>query len=268
MEIDYKTLVENAPILEYDEDSADESKNYFFSAGKKPFEQFDKVKKLGIYKCLIFFPRDFEKLTSIFNKCEKIYDFKSASTYSPVYLYDNKVLIALCPLGGPGAANLMEELEFVGINTFIACGSCGCIVENVNIEKYFIPENAIRDEGLSYHYLPASRTVNTHAVVNSAIEEALSKFNKEHVNGTIWTVDAMYRETPNRTERRRKEGAIGVDMECASLSACAKFNGLRFGSLLYFTDRVRPSKWEWRKYDKFALREELVNICLYALELL
>ena len=134
--------------------------------------------------------------------------------------------------------------------------------------KYFIPENAIRDEGLSYHYLPASRTVNTHSVVNSAIEEALSKFNKEHVNGTIWTVDAMYRETPNRTERRRKEGAIGVDMECASLSACAKFNGLRFGSLLYFTDRVRPSKWEWRKYDKFALREELVNICLYALELL
>ena len=113
MEIDYKTLVENAPILEYDEDSADESKNYFFSAGKKPFEQFDKVKKLGIYKCLIFFPRDFEKLTSIFNKCEKIYDFKSASTYSPVYLYDNKVLIALCPLGGPGAANLMEALEFV-----------------------------------------------------------------------------------------------------------------------------------------------------------
>lgn len=268
MEKDYKKLVENAPILEFDEDSAEQSKNYFFSAGKKPFEQFDKAKQLGVSKCLIFFPRDFNKLTTIYEKCEKIYDFKSASTYSPVYLYDNSVLIALCPLGGPGAANLMEELEFVGINTFIACGSCGCISETIDIEKFFIPENAIRDEGLSYHYLPASRTVSTHAEVNDALETALVEFNKKPVRSTIWTVDAMYRETPNRTERRRKEGAIGVDMECASLAACAKFNGLRFGSLLYFTDRVKPTAWEWRRYDKIKLREEVVKICLRALELL
>lgn len=265
---DYKQLVENAPILEYDNDSAEFLKDRFFATGKKPFKNFDKVKKLGITKCIFFLPRDFRKLTTIYKKCKKIYEFKSASSCSPVYLYANKVLIALCPLGGPSSANLMEELEHVGIKTIIACGTCGCINPDVNIESYFIPTEAIRDEGLSYHYLPASRTVRTSAKINSAIKQVLQNNNETFVTGKIWTIDAMYRETPNRITRRVNEGSLAVDMECASLSACAKFNNIKFGQLLYFTDRVSSTNWEWRFYDKIKIRTHLIELCLQALELL
>ena len=265
-EKDYKKLVENAPILEFDPDSAEQSKEFFFEGGKKPFEQFNKVKELGITKCLLFLPREFDHLTEIYDKCEKIYDFKSASTYSPVYLYDNKVLIALCPLGGPSSANLVEELHYVGIRTILSCGTCGCLDDNIDINHYFIPTDAIRDEGLSYHYLPAKRTVDTNDLVNSTIEEVLTSHNEKYIKGIIWTIDAMYRETPNRTARRKEEGAIAVDMECASLAACAKFNGINFGSLMFFSDRVDPKKWEWRFYDKYSLRLELVKLCLEILD--
>ncbi len=264
----YEDLVKKAPILEWDNDTADRAKEYFFSAGKKPFEQFEKAQKLGISKCLIFYPRSFELLTTITEKCEKIYEFKSASSISPVYIYDNKVLIALCPLGGPGSANLMEELEYVGIKTFIACGTCGCISPNVDMESFFIPVDAIRDEGLSYHYLPADRKVATNNKVNNAIRQALKERNEKWVEGTIWTIDAMYRETPNRTRRRAEEGAIGVDMECASLAACAEYNKFDFGQLMYFTDRTDGYNWEWRLYDKVEVRTELVELCIRALELL
>lgn len=264
----YEELVKNAPILEWDDDSAERAKNYFFKSGKKPFEQFDIVKQLGITKALIFFPRAFDKLTKIKRKCKLIYEFKSASSSSPVYLYDNRLVIALCPLGGPGAANLMEELDYVGIKTFVSCGTCGCINKDVNLEHYFIPTSAIRDEGLSYHYLPASRTVQTSEKVNNAIRQALKEFGKEHIEGVVWTCDAMYRETPERTKRRNQEGAIGVDMECASLSACAKFNKVEFGELLYFSDKTDGKNWQWRMYDKINLRYELVQICIRALELL
>ena len=71
-EKDYKKLVENAPILEFDPDSAEQSKEFFFEGGKKPFEQFNKVKELGITKCLLFLPREFDHLTEIYDKCEKI----------------------------------------------------------------------------------------------------------------------------------------------------------------------------------------------------
>ena len=264
----FEELVKNAPILEWDDDNSERAINYFFSAGKKPFEQFEKARQLGVTKCLIFYPRSFNELDEIFSKCELLYEFKSASTVSPVYLYDNKLLIALCPLGGPSSANLMEELDYVGIKTFLACGTCGCISKTVDMEKYFIPFNAIRDEGLSYHYIPASRTVETNERVNNALKTALLEFGKEYVEGTIWTIDAMYRETPARLKRRALEGAIGVDMECASLCACSKFNKIEFGELLYFSDRTDGKNWEWKMYDKLTVRTELAKICIRALELL
>ena len=257
---------ENAPILEWDEDNAEDALKYFFADGKKPFHMFDDVKKKGIDKCIIFFPRSFEKCKEIYKKCKKIYEFKSASTISPVYLYDNKVLIALCPLGGPACANLVEELDFVGIKKFIACGSCGCIVDNIDIDNlFFIPTSAIRDEGVSYHYIPASRYIETNSVVNKALAEAMEKAKQPYITGRTWTIDALYRETPNRTKRRVEEGAVGVEMECASLAAVAQYNRLLFGTLLYFTDTVAKGSWKWRRYDKVQIRTQLLKICIDAI---
>ena len=256
-----KDLINKAPILEWDNDSCEEAKKYFFGNNKKPFHQFDDAKKKGIHKALIFFPRAFDSLSTIICKCKKIYEFKAASTISPIYNYDDKFLIALCPLGGPSAANLMEELSFVGIDTFLACGSCGCLLDKFPNVKYFIPTSAIRDEGLSYHYLPPSRTVETDSDLNNVIRETLIKNNEPFIEGRVWTTDAMYRETPNRVARRKQEGALGVDMECSSLAACSKFNKLKFSTLFYFTDLVQSSSWQWRVYDKIKLRTELVQMC-------
>ena len=258
--------INDAPILEFDEDSAKESKAHFFSQGKKNFGAFDKVVEMGIDRCIIFLPRSFNECKDIFSKCEKIYEFKSASTISPVYLYDNKCLIALCPLGGPAACNLVEELSYVGVTKYIACGSCGCIVDGIDIQNsFFIPTSAIRDEGLSYHYIPAARYIETNKNVTKVLEEALQKHHQQYVLGRTWTIDALYRETPNRTARRIKEGAIGVEMECASLAAVTEYNALTFGSLFYFTDLVSTKGWNWRLYDKVELRTRLVNIVVDAI---
>lgn len=262
-----KTIdITKAPILEWDDDDAQESKAYFFADGKKPFHAFDDVKKLGINKCIIFYPRAFDECKEIYNKCVKIYDFKSASSVSPVYIYDNKLLIALCPLGGPASANLVEELLYNGITKFIACGSCGCIVDDLDInDLFFVPTTAIRDEGLSYHYVPADRYIKTNERVNNILEKTLQKFNQPYTTGCTWTIDALYRETPKRTARRRKEGAIGVEMECASLASVAEYNNIEFGELLYFTDKVSTNSWKWRIYDKIALRTKLLKICIEAI---
>jgi uridine phosphorylase len=258
--------IKNAPILEFDEDSAREQKSHFFGQGKKDFGAFEEVVKKGIDRCVIFLPRSFNECKEIYDRCRWIYDFKSASSISPVYLYDDKCLIALCPLGGPAAGNLIEELSFVGINKFIACGSCGCIVDGIDIQNtLFIPTEAIRDEGLSYHYIPAARSIETNKNINKVIEEALIKFNQQYVFGKTWTIDALYRETPDRAKRRVEEGAIGVEMECASLAAVCEYNALMFGSLFYFTDQVSTDGWNWRLYDKIELRTRLLKIVIDAI---
>ena len=257
---------EKYPILEFDSDSAEGAQEYFFNQGKKDFRKLKKANEMGIDKCVLFLPRHFEQLKQYRKRCKLIYEFKSASTISPVYLYDNKLLIALCPLGGPAVANLVEELEYNGIKKFIACGTCGLINQSKNIENFFVPTSAIRDEGLSYHYVTPSREISLSKKFVNAIANSLQEYGVDYYKGTVWTIDAIYRETPKRIKRRLKEGAIAVDMECASLAAVCKYNKCEFGSLLYFSDSTDGHKWNWRFYDKIALRSLMLEICIKTLE--
>lgn len=258
-----KIDVNDCPIAEFYDD---EMSNLFmfFSNGKKEFWRFDKVKKMGINKCILFLARDFNKLKNIYDKCELIYKFKSASSISPVYLYDNKILIALCPLGGAASVNLMEELMYVGVTQFIGIGSCGAIVP-VDFDELLVPVQSIRDEGSSYHYLPPSRYIETSGYLNKKIIKTLKAHGKKFKTSTVWTTDAIYRETPMRINARIKDGAVGVEMECASLSAVAKAKGVHYATLLYYSDYNNGSQWNTRIYNKFELREEMINLIIEAL---
>lgn len=254
----------DAPILEYDDDDNSEAVEHFFNQGKKDFKRFQKAIDLNIDGCVIFLSRAFESLPEIFSKCELIYEFKSASTISPVYIYDGKILIALSPLGGPAAANLIEELSFVGIKKFFALGTCGCIRPDIDENMLIVPTSAIRDEGLSYHYLPASREVETTPEAVRALGNSLKRFSMPFTYAKVWTCDAIYRETPNRTARRRDEGAVAVEMECASMASIAKYKKLCFGQVLYISDFVEENKWKLRVYDRVSLRTQLTLVCIDA----
>jgi len=255
--------IEDCPIIEYYDD--DMSNLFmFFSNGKKEFWRFAKIKEMGIDSCVLFFPRDFKKLTRTYSKCKKIYEFKSASSISPVYLYDNKVLIALCPLGGAASINLMEELMFVGIKKFIGVGSSGAI-RKVDLEQYFVPDKAIRDEGSSYHYLKPSRYVETDESLRKNIIEVLEEHKEKYDTGVVWTTDAIYRETPGRIKARLADGAKAVEMETASLAAVAKAKNIKYACLLYYSDFNDGKTWETRIYDKYELRQELVDLAVEAL---
>ena len=258
--------VENSPILEFDDDSSLTTNEQFFSNGKKEFWRFNSARKKGIDKCIIFLPRSFSDLENIFKYCVLVYEFKSASTISPVYLYKNEVFVALCPLGGPASANLIEELSHVGIKTFLAFGTCGCLNSKLDATTLIIPTSAIRDEGISYHYLPPSRDVRTSEKVNNALANTLKEQKLNYVFAKIWTTDAIYRETPSRIERRKAEGAIAVEMECASIAAVCKYKGLDFGELLYISDSVSSGDWKWRIYNKLKLREKLFYVCYNAIK--
>ena len=256
----------DAPILEFDEDDTTTTKTQFFNSGKKEFWRFLDAQKHGITKCILFLPRSFNELSLIYSRCVLIYEFKSASTISPIYLYDNKIFIALCPLGGPVSANLVEELAHVGVKTFLAIGSCGCLDNRLKANTLIIPTSAIRDEGTSYHYLPASRDVGTSSALCKAISKKLTSYKLGHVFAKVWTTDAIYRETPSRIQRRKAEGAIAVEMECASIAAVCKFKNLDFAQILYISDVVEKDKWQLRVYNKVKLRTKLTQIAIEVLE--
>lgn len=76
----------------------------------------------------------------------------------PIYECEYKgEKVCLCqePLGAAAAVQLLEYL-IDRVTQIISAGSCGALVD-IPENEFMVPILALRDEGISYHYLPPSR---------------------------------------------------------------------------------------------------------------
>jgi uridine phosphorylase len=161
-------------------------------------------------------------------------------------------------VGAPLAAAFLEELIALGCRAFVACGGAGVLVPDVALGHVVVPTSAVRDEGTSYHYLPAAREVAPTAQAVEAILATLQRHDVPHVTGKTWTTDAMYRETRDKVARRVAEGCLTVEMEAAAFFAVASFRGVAFGQLLYAGDDLSGDAWDQRGWDEHAVGRELL----------
>ena len=202
------------------------------------FVNRDKVIKKGIIRCYITF---FEGKSDFLDSLPVIFKFHGGSCSTNVYEYKNN-LIAISQLGAPAAANLMEELSVFGIKEFIAVGSAGCLNDRIK-DKFMLVSKAIRDEGLSYHYLKPSTYVSTDRELNEKLIDYMKCKNFIFSKGITWTNDAYYRETDKKLKMAKELGASAVEMECAAWCAVAKHRKLKFSQILYFSDIVKQNSW-------------------------
>jgi uridine phosphorylase len=161
-------------------------------------------------------------------------------------------------VGAPLAAGFVEELIAHGVRAFVACGGAGVLVAELALGQVIVPTSAVRDEGTSYHYLPASREVAASPEALSAILAVLERHGVPFVTGKTWTTDALYRETAGKVARRVAEGCLTVEMEAAAFFAVAAFRGVSFGQLLYSGDDLSGDVWDPRGWDRHAEGRELL----------
>ncbi|HEX6271274.1 MAG TPA: nucleoside phosphorylase [Anaerolineales bacterium] len=165
-------------------------------------------------------------------------------------------------VGAPVSAGLLEEAIAFGCRKFIACGGCGVLKEDTAVGHIIVVSGAVRDEGVSYHYLPPGREVIANASVVTALVNALNGREVPYRVGKTWTTDAPYRETLNKIARRREEGCLTVEMESAALIAVAQFRTVMFGQALYGGDDLSGTKWDNRGWQsKSDVRENLFWLC-------
>jgi uridine phosphorylase len=127
-----------------------------------------------------------------------------------------------CVVGSSFAVLVAEQLFVSGCETLLSITSSGIINDVADGIDYILIKEAIRDEGTSYHYLPAGES----AVLSSLLLEKLnSKLLTRTVNvkaGGSWTTDAPYRETLSAIEDMKTAGVDVVEMEAAALYAFAE----------------------------------------------
>jgi uridine phosphorylase len=187
---------------------------------------------------------------------------------NPIYEIelDGRRLVVVHPgVGAPLAAGFLEELIARGCRSFVACGGAGVLVPDVALGHVIVPTSAVRDEGTSYHYIPASRTAEPSPAAVEAIVATAVRHGVSHVTGATWTIDAYYRETRDKLEARVAEGCLTVEMEAAALFAVAAFRGVTLGQVLYAGDDLSGEAWDGRRWDEHTSgREALFRIAAEA----
>jgi uridine phosphorylase len=161
-------------------------------------------------------------------------------------------------VGAPLAVTLLEVAIAYGCTKFIACGGCGVLQRDMPVGHLVILSGAVRDEGVSYHYLPPAREVMADQQVVQKLESEIQKQGVPYQIGKTWTTDALYRETDAKIMRRRKEGCLVVEMEAAGMMAVAQFRKVLFGQVVYGGDDLSGEEWDNRGWQsRHEVRENL-----------
>jgi uridine phosphorylase len=159
-------------------------------------------------------------------------------------------------VGAPLAAALLESVIARGCRKFVVCGGAGVLDSEIAAGHAIVLSAAVRDEGTSYHYLPASREVEATPAATAALAAVLRERGQPHRVARSWTTDAIFRETREKVRLRRDEGCVVVEMEAAALFAVALFRGVTIGQVVYAGDDVGGERHDHRDWVKLGEARE------------
>ena len=211
---------------------------------------------------ITFFPEVVRKLLDQ----DAIFEDRVIPGENPIPIYrfagDREVLLTLGQVGCPACAGNLDLFHAMGIDKVMFCGGGGVLDRNIEVGQILVVDGAIRDEGFSYQYVAPSRVIYADRAINDKIIRYLEENNIPYLQGLTWTTDAIFRETPDRIELRKREGAKIVEMEQAGCIAVAQFRRFSYGALVYGGDDLTGEEWSnrgWRSRE--GVRYDLVQLC-------
>jgi uridine phosphorylase len=146
-------------------------------------------------------------------------------------------------LGAPHAVLGMEKLIALGVERIWVMGWCGSIHPEVRVGHVVLPTDAHCEEGTSPHYPISDGPPAPDKHLNRRLVEALEREALPCIQGTVWTTDALYRETPEKVERYQRRGILAVEMEMSALMTVAHYRGVSLAALLVVSDELFALRW-------------------------
>lgn len=187
---------------------------------------------------------------TLFNYIKEEHNAKHIPNVYGDYFYildENDLQIGICGgfgIGAPVAAILLEELSVFGIKNYLSIGSAGCLQKNIKFGTIIVCDKAIRDEGVSHHYLKNNKYAFPSRILVEKLTNTLEKKNLSYEVGTTWTIDAPYRETLAEVRQYRDEGVLTVEMEAAAIFSVAEYLNLNACAIFTISDYLTEEKWE------------------------
>lgn len=176
-----------------------------------------------------------------------------ACYHTDLFVFDHAGLeigIVACVVGAPFAVLVAEQLFASGCALLVSITSAGQIVAQGPTPYFVLIDRALRDEGTSHHYLPASAfAAAPDAALLDAAAAALPALPDHPAvhRGATWTTDAPYRETAAAIARAHELGILAVEMEAAALYAFATARGRDIVCFAHVTNAMAQNEGDFEK---------------------
>ncbi len=157
-------------------------------------------------------------------------------------------------VGASYAVLVAEQLFQSGCKLLISITSAGLINHPKTSHKFALITEAVRDEGTSYHYLPANKP----SVLPANLMEVFAHQSQElWFPAKSWTTDAPYRETQPAIEAMKAEKVTCVEMEAAALYAFALSQKRKVLCFAHLTNTMAQEEGDFEKGEYFGSLDSL-----------
>jgi uridine phosphorylase len=169
-----------------------------------------------------------------------------------------------CAVGAAFAVLVAEELFASGCRLLLSITSAGQIAPVQALPYFVVIDRALRDDGTSYHYLPASEYSEADVHLTELARAALSTAGMAVRVGASWTTDAPFRETEEAIAVALRAGILAVEMEAAALYAFAKARARAVLCFAHVTNQMGRIEQDFEKGISDGAEESLRLISLTA----
>ncbi len=163
-----------------------------------------------------------------------------------------EVSVAVHGIGAPSAAIVFEELRMLGAKYIVRLGTCGGLVDYLDIGDMVVAAGAYYNPGgiMAQYFGNYCPPAAPDPLLLGLVYEEAVKRGRAYL-GYVYSSDAFYAEDPGMAERLAGLGAIAVEMEAAILYSLAGLRGYRAAALLVVSDNlVVPGKQELRHHEE------------------
>lgn len=162
-----------------------------------------------------------------------------------------------CAVGAPFAVLVAEQLFVSGCRFLVSIASAGQIAPKGSPPYFVLIDRALRDEGVSHHYLPPSDFVEADRLLADSAFAGLASLPHTIHRGASWTTDAPYRETEDAIAAAREHGALAVEMEAAALYAFARARSQPVLCFAHVTNQMARIEGDFEKGEANGARSSL-----------
>jgi purine-nucleoside phosphorylase len=148
------------------------------------------------------------------------------------------------------------------IQNIIRIGTCGALDEKIKVGDLVVVDKIIRGDGVTPYYVDSKFQTIADKKISDTLYEVAKSMGANIHRGTVWTTDALLRETREIVEAKRKEGAIAVDMVSSTLLTIAQTYNIKAGSILAVSDNVITGEMGFMNPLYYMAETKLIDIAL------